>query len=190
MGLGTDGAASNDATNLFHEARQACLVARVLDADASAMTAREALEIATLGGAEVLGRTTSVQSHPVVRGLHRHRPGSADARGRPARPGCGTRALSGGFGGLQLIHGRRVVDPGHLTTLDVPPLVSASIAWLPISFAAELSSMTDTADIPIVDIGDFDHDVAQRHTSSSRCRQSARGQWFHVRGRRMASIQR
>src|SRR6185503_15378846 len=56
VGLGADGAASNDATNLLHEARQACLVARVLDRDAAAMSAREALELATLGGAAVLGR--------------------------------------------------------------------------------------------------------------------------------------
>ncbi|HEY5810253.1 MAG TPA: 8-oxoguanine deaminase, partial [Povalibacter sp.] len=57
VGLGADGAASNDTTHLLREARQACLLARLLDGDAAAMTAREALEIATLGGASVLGRT-------------------------------------------------------------------------------------------------------------------------------------
>ncbi|MFM9080665.1 MAG: 8-oxoguanine deaminase [Opitutaceae bacterium] len=56
VGLGVDGAASNDASNLLHETRAACLVARVRDEDASAMTAREALELATRGGARVLGR--------------------------------------------------------------------------------------------------------------------------------------
>ncbi|MFL6549788.1 MAG: 8-oxoguanine deaminase [Povalibacter sp.] len=56
VGLGADGAASNDATNLLHETRQAMLIARVLDEDASAMTARHALELATRGGAQVLGR--------------------------------------------------------------------------------------------------------------------------------------
>src|SRR4051812_35006877 len=56
VGLGADGSASNDANNLLHEARTACLVARVRDTDAGAMTARTALELATIGGAEVLGR--------------------------------------------------------------------------------------------------------------------------------------
>ena len=55
VGLGVDGSASNDAGNLMAEARQTMLLQRVaLGADA--MSAREALEIATLGGAQVLGR--------------------------------------------------------------------------------------------------------------------------------------
>ncbi len=55
VGLGVDGSASNDAGNLMAEARQTLLLQRVaLGADA--MSAREALEIATIGGAQVLGR--------------------------------------------------------------------------------------------------------------------------------------
>jgi len=55
VGLGVDGSASNDAGNLVGEARQAMLLQRVANG-ADAMSAREALEIATLGGARVLGR--------------------------------------------------------------------------------------------------------------------------------------
>ena len=55
VGLGVDGSACNDAGNLVPEARQAMLLQRV-SRGADAMSAREALEIATLGGAQVLGR--------------------------------------------------------------------------------------------------------------------------------------
>ncbi len=62
VGLGVDGSASNDGSHLLAEVRQ-CLLLQRLGLSLSkplgnprAMTAREALEIATLGGAAVLGR--------------------------------------------------------------------------------------------------------------------------------------
>ena len=55
VGLGVDGSASNDIGNLMNEARQTMLLQRVQNG-ADAMSAREALEIATRGGADVLGR--------------------------------------------------------------------------------------------------------------------------------------
>ncbi len=65
VGLGVDGSASNDGSNLLEEVRQAMMVARLKAGLQGAslsgmemplMTARQALEIATLGSASVLGR--------------------------------------------------------------------------------------------------------------------------------------
>lgn len=55
VGLGVDGSASNDGAHMLGEVRQAMLLQRVGYGPA-AMGAREALEIATLGGAKVLNR--------------------------------------------------------------------------------------------------------------------------------------
>ncbi|MBL1437566.1 MAG: 8-oxoguanine deaminase [Rhodobacteraceae bacterium] len=55
VGLGVDGSASNDAGDIISEARQMLLLQRVQNG-ANAFSAREALEVATLGGAQVLGR--------------------------------------------------------------------------------------------------------------------------------------
>ncbi|WP_347832241.1 8-oxoguanine deaminase [uncultured Planktomarina sp.] len=55
VGLGVDGSASNDSGNLMAEARQTMLLQRVAYG-AGAMSPGEALEIATRGGAQILGR--------------------------------------------------------------------------------------------------------------------------------------
>jgi 8-oxoguanine deaminase len=63
VGLGVDGSASNDGSHLLAETRQAMLLQRVGRGPA-AMTAVEALRLATRGGAEVLGRDDIGQLAP------------------------------------------------------------------------------------------------------------------------------
>ena len=55
VGLGVDGSASNERSDLFYDVKQALLVARAVGGP-GALTAREALRLATRGGAAVLGR--------------------------------------------------------------------------------------------------------------------------------------
>ena len=54
VGLGTDGAASNNRLDLFQEMRHAALLAKVSSLDATAVPAHVALRMATLSGAEAL----------------------------------------------------------------------------------------------------------------------------------------
>jgi 5-methylthioadenosine/S-adenosylhomocysteine deaminase len=62
LGLGTDGAASNNRLDLFQEMRQAALLAKAVAGDAAALPAHQALSLATLGGARALGLADRIGS--------------------------------------------------------------------------------------------------------------------------------
>jgi 8-oxoguanine deaminase len=125
VGLGVDGSASNDGADMLGEARQAMLLARVGHGPA-AMNARQALELATLGGARVLGRD---DIGALATGM------SADLIAFRSD----TLALAGGAVNdpvaalvfcapdkvdLSLINGRWVVLDGSLQTVDLPRVVT------------------------------------------------------------------
>jgi cytosine/adenosine deaminase-related metal-dependent hydrolase len=118
-----DGAASNDSSHLFHEARQAMLSARVRDTEAAAMSAREALAVATRGGARVLGRDDIGSLAPGMAAdfitIDLDRPAFAGALHDPvaALLFCHVDRVDYSF-----INGRRVVDAGRLVTAELPRL--------------------------------------------------------------------
>ncbi len=147
VGLGVDGSASNDAAHMVNEARQALLLARVgralqppetrtaadgsrrtffgCDLGPAEMTARNALELATRGGAEVLGRPDI--GHLAV-GM------CADLALFDLRTlGFAGGAVHDPVGALlfcaspqaayTIVQGRVVVQQGQLTTVDLGPLV-------------------------------------------------------------------
>ena len=62
VGLGSDGAASNNRLDLFREMHQASLLAKLTTGDASALPARQALRMATLDGARALGLDAEIGS--------------------------------------------------------------------------------------------------------------------------------
>ncbi len=137
VGLGVDGSASNDGSHLLAEARQAMLLARLALAEAerygradggpppaTQMPAREALEIATLGGAAVLGRddigalasgkcadffALDLRRLPFAGALHD--PVAAALLCAPQPAAC------------TVVHGRLIVQDGQIATVDMGPVV-------------------------------------------------------------------
>lgn len=136
VGLGVDGSASNDASNMLLEVRQSMLLARLAlglrpadlppPAPADWMTAREALELATLGGAKVLGRQDigslepgkcadffTLDLHTLTYAGALHDPVAAVVFCAPQRVRH------------TLVQGRAVVKDGQIVTVDMPQVIEA-----------------------------------------------------------------
>lgn len=142
IGLGVDGSASNDGSHMLAEVRQAMLLARLsaalqgasLSAEsaranevrADIMTARQALELATRGGAAVLGRSDIGSLEPgkcadffavdlrkleFAGGLHD--PLAALIFCAPVQAS------------YTVVGGEFVVREGHITTVDLPTLIES-----------------------------------------------------------------
>ena len=128
VGLGVDGSASNDASHMLGEVRQAMLLNRLGTSpgvgEGSQMTARTALELATVGGAQVLGRDDIGVLKPgyaadvVAVGLDRVE--FAGARHDPvaALVFCSPARVDHSWVG-----GSRLVEDGHVVGVDVGTLV-------------------------------------------------------------------
>jgi 8-oxoguanine deaminase len=142
VGLGVDGSASNDGAHMVNEARQALLLARVgralqppetrkgrtffgCDLGPAEMTARDALHIATRGGAQVLGRSDVGHLAPGM---------CADlalfdlralgfAGGAVHDPVASLLLCASPMAAHTVVNGQVVVRDGQLTTVDLGPLV-------------------------------------------------------------------
>ena len=120
VGIGVDGSASNDAGHLLAETRQALLLQRV-GFGPDAMSAREALELATRGGARVLGRDDIGALAPGMAAdfvaFDMSNVGYAGGLADPvaALLFCVPQNVQ-----WSVIHGRVIVRNGQLTTLDLP----------------------------------------------------------------------
>jgi cytosine/adenosine deaminase-related metal-dependent hydrolase len=123
VGLGVDGSASNDGADMLGEARQALLLQRV-GFGPGALSAREALALATRGGAAVLGRDDIGSLAPGMAAdlvaFDLNAPGFAGAWHDPvaALVFCAPARVA-----LSVIDGRIVVREGQLTALELAPLL-------------------------------------------------------------------
>jgi 8-oxoguanine deaminase len=141
-GLGVDGSASNDGSNLLIELRETMLLARlkigllppegprtVLSTSdplraSEWMTVRQALEIATIGGAAVLGRTDIGSLEPgkcadfFTLDLNR-----VEYSGALTDPVAAVVFCAPTPARHTVVNGRLIVDQGQLTTLDLPTVI-------------------------------------------------------------------
>ena len=123
VGLGVDGSASNDGAQMVAEARQAMLLQRV-GFGPDAMSAREALELATLGGAAVLGRDDIGALAPGMAAdfvaFDLSQPGFAGGLHDPvaALVFCAPSQAA-----WSVIDGKVVVREGRLETIELAPLI-------------------------------------------------------------------
>jgi cytosine/adenosine deaminase-related metal-dependent hydrolase len=124
VGLGVDGPSSNEASDLFGEIRQAMLASRAGGTE-RALTARDALRLATRGGAAVLGRDDVGSLEVGKRGdlALFSVDGLLDA-GASADPVAGL--LMGDARRVRhlVVEGRTVVRGGHLETADEDQIAS------------------------------------------------------------------
>jgi 8-oxoguanine deaminase len=140
VGIGVDGSASNDGSHLLEEVRQAMLVSRLgvglthasipLEEMPDLMTARQALEIATRGGAAVLGREdigslevgkcadfTAINLNRLEYAGALHDPVAAVVFCAPVRAD------------YTVVGGRLVVEKGELQTIDYSSLIIEHNQW-------------------------------------------------------------
>ena len=124
VGLGVDGSASNDGSHLLAEARQALLLQRV-GGDPAALTAREALRLATRGGAETLGRDdVGVLAPGMAADLIGYRLDALELAGGAVHDPlaalvfCQPPAVD-----LSVVNGRVRIEAGEFVDVDLLPLI-------------------------------------------------------------------
>lgn len=128
VALGVDGSASNDGNHMLGEARQAMLLQRVgwpgFESRGDRMSAREALELATLGGAKVLQRNDIGSLEPGnAADLVAFRIDGLEHAGGQSDLVASLLTCAPGRVWLSVINGRIVVEDGALQGIDLGPLI-------------------------------------------------------------------
>ena len=131
VGLGTDGAASNNGLDMFAEARLAALLAKTSDADPTALPARDILAMATQGGARAIGLDAQIGSievgkradlvavdldHPAMQPVN-------DPHAALVHSDAGARVTH------TFIDGQCVYEDGTWKTLDIDEVLAKAAQW-------------------------------------------------------------
>jgi 5-methylthioadenosine/S-adenosylhomocysteine deaminase len=131
VAIGTDGAASNNDLDLFGELRTAAMMAKNLSGDPAALSAHQALRMATLQGAKALGREQDLGSLEVGKCADIIAVDLSDPFSQPVYNPAShlvysmhSRAVSHSW-----INGVLQVQNGELTRIDVPDLMLRVTEW-------------------------------------------------------------
>ncbi|WP_283148493.1 8-oxoguanine deaminase [Silvimonas soli] len=124
VGLGVDGSASNDGGHMLNEARQALLLQRVHHCRPDVLSAREALEMATRGGAAVLNRDDIGQIRPgFAADLIAFDLNTLSFAGGLHDPVAALLLCASSDVSFSMINGQAVIVDGQLQTLELPTLI-------------------------------------------------------------------
>lgn len=131
VALGTDGAASNNDLDLLAEAQTAALLAKGVSGDARAGSAFEIIEMLTLNGARVLGLGDRIGSIEPGKQADLCALDLKDARTQPLHHvvsqlvyAASSRQVSDVW-----VAGRRVLESGRLTTIDIEQVIERARSW-------------------------------------------------------------
>ena len=131
VGIGSDGAASNNRLDMFSEMRLAALLAKAVSNDATAVPAWEALEMATLRPARALGLESTIGSLATGKFADLVAVRLADIHTSPCYDPVSQLVYAAGREDVShvWVNGRLVVDNRNLTTLNADAIMVRAAFW-------------------------------------------------------------
>jgi 5-methylthioadenosine/S-adenosylhomocysteine deaminase len=131
VGLGTDGAASNNRLDLFAEMRLAALLAKGATGDPTTVSAWQALEMATLSAARALGLDSQIGSLEVGKFADIAAVRLDEIETTPCYDPHSHLVYASGREHVShvWVNGRRVLDDRRLTTLDTHEIIARAAYW-------------------------------------------------------------
>ena len=131
VGLGTDGAASNNDLDMFSEMRSAALMAKVVSKDARAVPAATALEMATINGAKALGLESDIGSLEIGKTADITAVNLDSINSQPVNNPISHLVYTVNPTQVSDVwcSGVRILDSGTLTTLDVNKIKQTAETW-------------------------------------------------------------
>jgi 5-methylthioadenosine/S-adenosylhomocysteine deaminase len=131
IGLGTDGAASNNRLDLFEEMRLAALLAKGASGKPTAVPAADALAMATVNAARALGLEREIGSIEPGKAADLAAVNLGDLERSPCYHPLSHLVYAAGREAVTdvWVRGRRLLDQGRLTTLDANALMAKAHQW-------------------------------------------------------------
>jgi 5-methylthioadenosine/S-adenosylhomocysteine deaminase len=131
VGIGTDGAASNNVLDVLSELRTAALLAKVASGDASALSAMDALRLATISAAKALRRDHEIGSIEAGKWADLACIDLMHCNSQPVYDPVSQLVYTARAGQVSdvWVAGRHQVDTGRLTGIDTEGLFKRSLEW-------------------------------------------------------------